>query len=192
MTADDPSLAKKTLRPQALAARRQAHLALAGDAARRVRDHVLDSGLTARVAAGYWPMGDELDIRPLLQALAGQGGAVALPVVVAPRRPLVFRAWTPGAPLQAGAHGTRHPAADAAVLVPDLLLVPLLAFDDRGYRLGYGGGYYDRTIQALRAERSLTVLGVAYAAQRLDAVPHDGNDQVMDGVVTELGVTRYR
>lgn len=192
MTAAVPRLAKKSLRPLALAVRRQAHQALAGDAALRVRGHVLDSGATARVAAGYWPIGDELDVRPLLQALSDRGVAVALPVVVEPHRPLEFRAWPPGAPLEAGAHGTRHPAADAPPVRPDLLLVPLLAFDDHGHRLGYGGGYYDRTIQALRAAGPVAVLGVAYAAQRLDAVPHDGNDQVMDGVVTELGMMRCR
>lgn len=187
---DLPAL-KKSLRPHALAVRRAAHLAQSESAADRVRDHFLAAiAPQSDTVAGYWPIGDELDVRPLLTALSQRGVTTALPVVVEPRRPLEFRAWAPGQPLEAGAHGTWHPCADAQPVVPDCLLVPLLAFDDDGHRLGYGGGYYDRTIQALRAHTRLVAIGVAYAAQRLDAVPHDDNDQILDCVVTESGVRR--
>ena len=181
---------KKSLRPHALTLRRAAHLAQAETAGSQVRDHFLASAaLTqAAVVAGYWPIGDELDIRPLLAALAQRGAVVALPVVVEPRRPLDFRAWGPGQPLEAGAHGTWHPCADAQPVTPDCLLVPLLAFDDDGRRLGYGGGYYDRTLQALRSGRPVLAVGVGYAAQRLAEVPHDDNDQAMDYVLTEAGL----
>ena len=184
---DLPAL-KKSLRPHALAVRRAAHLAQAEAAALRVRGHFLTAALQPDIVAGYWPIGDELDVRPLLAALSQSGGVTALPVVIEPRRPLEFRAWAPGQPLEAGAHGTWHPCADAAPVVPDCLLVPLLAFDDDGHRLGYGGGYYDRTIQALRAHGRLVAVGVAYAAQRLAEVPHDDNDQMLDLVLTEMGV----
>jgi 5-formyltetrahydrofolate cyclo-ligase len=190
---DDLTARKKALRPHALTLRRAAHLALAEEAAARVCDHLLAGRLVAgpvAVVAGYWPIGDELDVRPALRALAGCGAAIALPVVVEARRPLDFRAWTPDEPLEAGAHGTFHPRADAATLRPDLLLVPLLAFDDSGHRLGYGGGYYDRTLQVLRADRRVVAVGVAYAAQRLALVPHDDNDQMLDYIVTEQGLRR--
>lgn len=190
MIADDLLRQKKAIRPHALATRRAAHAASAADAAARVRDHVLAGRLKAVVVAGYWPIGDELDVRPLLGALAECGVTIALPVVVEPRRPLDFRAWKPGDLLEAGAHGTYHPYADAPLVAPDLLLVPLLAFDDDGYRLGYGGGYYDRTIQALRARRPVITVGVGYAAQRMETVPHDDNDQVLDYTVTEQGLRR--
>ncbi len=186
------STLKKSLRPHALTLRRTAHLAQAETASSQVRDHFLASAVLtqASVVAGYWPIGDELDIRPLLATLAQRGVVTALPVVVEPRRPLDFRAWMPGQPLEAGAHGTWHPCANAPLVAPDCLLVPLLAFDDDGHRLGYGGGYYDRTLQALRVDRPVLVVGVGYAAQRLAVIPHDDNDQAMDYVLTEAGLRR--
>lgn len=185
MSDDHLSRQKKALRAHALALRHAAHLALAEAAAQAIRDRFLDALPKAGAVAGYWPIGDELDIRPLLTALAGRGVTTALPVVVEPRRPLEFRRWQPGDVLEAGAHGTWHPRADAPLLVPRVVLVPLLAFDGEGRRLGYGGGYYDRTLQALRTAGPVVAVGVGYAAQRLDAVPHDANDQPLDIILTE-------
>jgi len=190
MTTDELSRQKKDLRPSALAQRRAAHLRLAETAATLVRAHFLADAPPAAVVAGYWPIGDELDLRPLLAALAPAGVVTALPVVVEPRRPLEFRAWRPDDRLEAGAHGTFHPGADAPAVIPDLLLVPLLAFDDEGHRLGYGGGYYDRTIQDLRRRRPLVTVGVGYAAQRMAFVPHDDNDQILEYILTEQGLRR--
>lgn len=189
--ADDP---KKRLRAHAVAQRRSAHLTRAADAADSVRRLFLQHlpPPAGAVVAGYWPMGDELDVRPLLAALSAVVVDVALPVVADRRQPLDFRLWRPGEPLEPGAHGTSHPAASAPVVAPTVVLVPLLAFDTVGWRLGYGGGYYDRTLARLRQTGSVTAVGIAYAAQRVEAVPHGGHDERMDWIVTEESVLDTR
>lgn len=140
---------------------------------------------TPAVVAGFWPMAEELDIRPLLMELANQGCQLALPVVVAKKQPLVFRAWRPGDPLEAGAFGTLQPSAKRAVVEPDALIVPLLAVDEEGWRLGYGGGFYDRTIEALRARKRVAMVGVGFNEQIVPEVPHDPNDQRLDWLLTD-------
>ena len=134
------------------------------------------------VVSGYWPMRDEVDVRPLLRELHDRGHPCALPVVNGRGQPLDFRAWSPGDPLVDAAYGTRAPAEDAAPMTPELLLVPMLAFDDRGYRLGYGGGFYDRTLATLKAP---IAVGCAYDAQRVEALPIDDHDRRLDWIVTE-------
>lgn len=188
ITDTDLSTLKKSLRSQALVSRRAAHWAQADRAPEQVCGHFLAAKLAPPIIAGYWPIGDELDVRPLLAALSQRGLITALPVVVAPHHPLEFRVWAPGQMVEAGPHATRHPSAEAAAVDPDCLLIPLLAFDDQGHRLGYGGGYYDRTLQALRMRRPTLAIGVAYAAQRLAVVPSDDNDQILDYILTEQGL----
>ena len=102
--------------------------------------------------------------------------------------PLLFRHWRQGDALETGALNTRHPLPSASVLTPDVLLVPLLAFDKEGQRIGWGGGFYDRTIAALRTQRSTLVLGVAFSCQQVDKVPCDNHDELLNGVITETGV----
>lgn len=138
------------------------------------------------VVAGYMPMRNEADPLPLMRALAGRGARLALPVVIARDAPLVFRAWREGDALIAGPFGTRHPAEKAPQLVPDLVLVPLAAFDRRGHRVGYGGGYYDRTLAALRAQKPVVAAGVAFAVQEVETVPASHHDAVLDVVLTDL------
>ncbi len=133
-------------------------------------------------------MGDEADPRALARALAARGCRLALPVVVRPKAPLYFRAWREGDGLTVHAFGMHEPAATAPQLVPDLLLVPLLAFDARGHRLGYGGGFYDRTLASLAAKLAV---GVAFAGQETDALPDQPHDHPLDMVVTETGVRRF-
>lgn len=179
---------KATARAVAAGVRAAAHAAHPG-APRRAAGHVLEAVGQApgvRLVAGYRPIRSELDPGPAMLALAGCGYGLCLPVVVGPAQPLVFRAWTQGDPLEAGAFGVMVPVA-GAVVVPDVLLVPMLAFDGRGHRLGYGGGFYDRTIAALRAGGVLT-LGLAYAAQEVARVPDLETDAALDAVVTEEGV----
>jgi 5-formyltetrahydrofolate cyclo-ligase len=135
--------------------------------------------------SGYWPIGDEIDVRPLLHRLYGRGCRVALPVTPPRGNPLHFRLWEPGLALVAGRFGTVVPPDDAPQAVPDLLLVPLLAFDRRGGRLGYGGGYYDRTLAAFPTAGAV---GCAYAAQEVDAVPMGAYDKRMTAILTERGV----
>lgn len=137
--------------------------------------------------AGYWPIGSELDCRPALAALAERGHVIALPAVEAAHQPLVFRRWREGDALSAGAHGTSQPLPSQAACVPKVLLVPLLGFDEAGHRLGYGGGYYDRSIQALRAGGPLVVIGLGFAAQRLPTAMPQDHDARLDWIVTEAG-----
>jgi len=135
--------------------------------------------------SGYWPMDDEFDVRPLMIRLYKLGHVCALPVVVARGKALMFRRWQPGDPLIKAKLGMREPSAHAANTVPDILLTPLLAFDDRGRRLGYGGGFYDLTLRKLRAARQIIAVGVAYQAQRVDKVPTSDRDERLDWIVTE-------
>lgn len=131
--------------------------------------------------AGFWPMGDEIDIRPLLEALHASGRTVLLPETPPLGHPLVFRLWHPGMAMVAERFGTQCPTGDVAT--PDWLLVPLLAFDRGGRRLGYGGGYYDRTLAALPAA---VAVGCAFAAQEVAEVPAGPFDVRLDAIATEL------
>jgi 5-formyltetrahydrofolate cyclo-ligase len=135
--------------------------------------------------AGFWPMGVEIDVRPLLLALLGRGHAVLLPETPPRGNPLRFRRWRPGTPMLPERFGTSRP--DGPLAVPDLLLVPLLAFDRAGRRLGYGGGYYDRTIAGLPGVRTI---GCAYALQEVDEVPAMAHDARLHAVATERGVIK--
>ena len=178
--------AKRAARVAARSARAAAH-ARAGDAAAAVCTRVLaivPADASAAIS-GYWPMGDELDVKPLLAALERAGHVIGLPVATARDTPLIFRRWRPGDALLDGGFGTSVPGEDSAPVVPGILIVPLLAFDRAGFRLGYGGGYYDRTLAALRGAGRVTAIGVAYAAQEVAAVPRGPSDQPLDLIATE-------
>ncbi|WP_227010258.1 5-formyltetrahydrofolate cyclo-ligase [Pelagibius marinus] len=185
--------AKRALRRSAKAARASAAAAdrqAGGTGAAVLRDHFLAAVPLAEgvVVSAYWPMGDEIDPRPLMDALAGRGHRLALPAIRAAGQPLDFRAWRPGDALQPAGFGTREPLSGAEELRPGLLLVPLLAFDGAGYRLGYGGGFYDRSLALLRKAGDTLAVGLAYAGQQVAAVPREVTDQPLDLVVTERGV----
>lgn len=171
--------AAKQRRTQAAAARPEAGTALA--------DQVLASVPPPAGAAVscYWPMGSEIDTRPLMAALHERGHAVGLPVMEGQGLPLLFRAWSPGTTLEPGGFGTQIPGSEADEVIPDYLLVPLLAFDRAGFRLGYGGGFYDRTLQKLRDSGPRLAIGVAYADQELPSVPREATDERLDWIVTE-------
>ena len=138
------------------------------------------------VVAGFWPMGEEIDIRPLLHALAERGHPLVLPATPARGQPLSFHRWQPGDTLAPEPFGTVRPLGP--VLAPDFLLIPLLAFDRAGRRLGYGGGYYDRTLPLLLGTATL---GCAFAVQELAEVPAGPYDARLQAVATECGVLRF-
>jgi 5-formyltetrahydrofolate cyclo-ligase len=144
------------------------------------------------IVSGFMPMKTEIDPLPLMRKLEGQGARLALPVLVGRGRPLVMRAWTFGEPLSAGVWGIREPEPEADAVAPDILLVPLLAFDRAGGRIGYGGGYYDRTIAALREKKTVTAVGIAFAAQEVAQVPVGAGDARLDLVLTEREVIDFR
>lgn len=135
--------------------------------------------------SAYWPVGDELDCRPVMRALAESGHEIGLPVVTARATPLTFRRWRPGDRLEPAGFGLQVPAASRPEVVPELLLVPLLAFDRRGGRLGYGGGFYDRTLALLQARGPALAVGLAYAGQELAELPCGPTDRPLDWIVTE-------
>ena len=180
---------KKTLRKDAKKKRAEAYRLLPNAAAELCHKlfNTIDLPEGAVVSA-YWPLGDELDPMPLLNALHAKGYRPVLPVIVGAGKPLIFRSWAPGDELDDAGFGTREPQPDKDALEPDVLFVPLLAFDRAGYRLGYGGGFYDRTLDKLRAVKPVTAIGIAYAAQEMDAVLRGPYDQPLDWIATEEDV----
>jgi 5-formyltetrahydrofolate cyclo-ligase len=142
------------------------------------------------IVSAYWPMGDELDPRPLIHRIQGAGHTIGLPVVVAKGAPLMFRDWTPETRFIPGGFKTEVPEPTAPEVVPTILLVPLLAFDLKGYRLGYGGGFYDRTLVKLRASAKIMAIGFAYEGQMVAEVPRAEYDQPLDAILTERAFRR--
>ena len=183
--------AKRAARAQALERRKGLHHAGVG-CARRAAGHalaVISLLREVRTVAGYLPLRSEIDPRPTMLALIGLGYRIGAPVVVASDAPLRFREWTPRARLERGAFGVSHPV-EGDWIEPDAILAPLLAFDAEGWRLGYGGGFYDRTFAALRARRGVAALGLAFAGQQVATVPHGPEDERLDAVVTARGIVR--
>jgi 5-formyltetrahydrofolate cyclo-ligase len=185
--------AKARLRVEVRGRRASLDAATRAAASLVLRDHLLAVLPRAAIAipdviAGYRAIRDEIDPEPALIALMDRGFALALPASLDKASPLVFRAWRPGEPLLPDRLGVPAPGTAAAIVEPALILVPLLAFDFRGYRLGYGAGCYDRTLAALRAARPVQALGLAFAIQEVESVPAESHDNRLDGVVTERGV----
>lgn len=184
---------KSTLRDALRERRRQFIQAHGGQKGQSIAEIFSSSPLAAELAAGsvvagYWPLADEADVRPLLEGLHSRGVICVLPVVVAAGQPLVFREWQPGLTLDRGPLGTRHPPARMAERSPGMVLTPLVAFDRKGWRLGQGGGYYDRTLAGLRREGAATAVGIALSCQEVAEVPHGPHDRRLDWIVTEQEV----
>ncbi len=177
---------KVEARKTAFARRKAAFMAGQGQSAALLADFL--AAHSGQALAGYMPMRTEIDPLP---AMAAHLGPVCVPVITGAGKPLRFREWTPGCKLIAGEFGALIPEG-GPWMEPDVLIVPLLAFDARGYRLGYGGGFYDRTLQALRVSGSRVAIGFAFAAQQVAAVPIDDFDQRLDAVVTEAGMTQFK
>lgn len=176
---------KAAARQAAFAARKAAHAAGQGQAAEILADFL--AGFRGRRLAGYMPMRTEIDPLP---AMAAHDGVVAVPVIIAKGQPLKFREWSPGCELVEGAFGAFVPV-EGAWVEPEIVIVPLVAFDARGYRLGYGGGFYDRTLEALRRRSAALAVGFAYSGQELPELPIESTDQPLDLIVTELGIRDF-
>lgn len=193
--------AKARLRTQAKARRRAlaADKATATLAATAAAHHFLDLLDTLAlpldaVIALYWPLNHELDPRPLAERLLKAGRPLALPAVLGPEQALAFHAWAPGQALCADRYGIMTPLAAAPLVRPRVIVVPLLAFDAGGVRLGYGGGYYDRTLKALRHDGGprVSAIGFAFAGQQVARLPHHAGDERLDAVATNHSVRCYR
>jgi 5-formyltetrahydrofolate cyclo-ligase len=144
------------------------------------------------VVAGYSPIRSEIDPIPLMQKLAARGARLALPVITARGQSLRFRVWSPGDRLMRGPLGILEPSPAAAEIVPDIVLVPLAAFDRSGHRIGYGAGHYDRTLAQLHKSKGFAAIGLAFAAQEVEAVPALQHDVALDYVLTETRVLDFR
>jgi 5-formyltetrahydrofolate cyclo-ligase len=181
---------KQNARKKASTLRRELHGVLGDSAAEALASHDFpvspENGLI--VLSAFFPYKSEIDTRPLLGRLAGEGWVTALPIVIALGEPLIFRRWYPGEPTVPGTWDIPQPTDQSALVEPDVLLVPMLAFDRKGYRLGYGGGFYDRTLAMLRSRKKIVAIGAAYAGQEVDSVPHDAHDQPLDFIMTEKEV----
>lgn len=188
---EDIVAVKKAARRAAAEARAAIDPAGAADALIAHFDAAFPELAPGTVVSGFFPRGDELDVRPLMRHLSARGMRTCLPVVAGRGWPLLFRVWREGHPLVPGSFKVMEPMQDAPAVHPDILLVPLLAWDRRGMRLGYGAGFYDRTLAALRAVAPVVAVGTAYAGQRVDSVPTDPYDQPLDMMLTEQGVTRF-
>lgn len=182
--------AKRALRA-AMIARRKAGFDPAAGARLAARIAGLGPFPAGAAVSAFHPTGEEIDVLPALAWFAARGHPTALPVVPGRGKPLRFRAWKPGDPLVRGVLDIPVPEPSAPEIAPEILLVPLLAFDRAGYRLGYGGGYYDRTLAVLRAGNGrVLAIGVGFACQEVADVPHDATDARLDALATESWATR--
>jgi 5-formyltetrahydrofolate cyclo-ligase len=178
---------KAVLRREALARRR----ALPPETRSRLTDRLTREGLrlarlwAPSVVSAFHPIRDEPDMLALLGALADEGFATALPAVIGRGSHLTFRLWRPGDPTAPGAMGIPEPLGAAPAVEPDLLYVPLACFDRRGHRIGYGAGYYDRSLARLRGMKRVHAVGVAYGVCEVAAAPYEAHDQSLDAIVTE-------
>lgn len=176
---------KAAARKAAFAARKDAFARGQGQAAEILADFLAVH--RGKVLAGYMPMRTEIDPLP---AMTTHQGPVGVPVILGPGQALKFREWTPGCAMQEGAFKAYIPV-EGAWVEPEIVIVPLVAFDARGYRLGYGGGFYDRTLEGLRARRPTIAVGFAFDAQEMAGVPIEETDQKLDFIVTETGVRAF-
>jgi 5-formyltetrahydrofolate cyclo-ligase len=188
-----PGTQKATFRATALAARDALSDTHRAAAALAVAARGLPFAITpGAVVSGYSPIRSEIDPVPLMRALAAQGARLALPAVMARGKSLAFRAWSAGDRLMLGPLGILEPSPAAAELIPDIMLVPLAAFDRAGHRIGYGAGHYDYTLAHVRKVKPIVAIGIAFAVQEIEAVPALPHDVALDYVLTEAQVFDFR
>jgi 5-formyltetrahydrofolate cyclo-ligase len=185
---------KRLLRRAALKKRKEIVLKASSESGDLLAGHIIQLVKTftkVHTVSGFLSIGNEIDTLPSLNALTDAGYQTCLPVVLKKECPLGFRAWTDGDPLERGPLKTHHPISDAPDIIPDILLVPLLAYDRRARRTGWGRGFYDRTLGAYQTEgRPVIAIGIGYDDQEIDQVPPDAFDMVMDWIVTEKKIIK--
>jgi 5-formyltetrahydrofolate cyclo-ligase len=193
MSAPPTEPSKADLRAAALAARDALSVKQRAAAAQAVAARGLPVKIVpGTIVSGYSPIRSEIDPVPLMRKLAAQGAQLALPAVMARGKSLAFRAWSPDDRLLLGPLGILEPSPAAAELIPDIMLVPLAAFDRLGHRIGYGAGHYDHTLAHLRKVKPIAAIGLAFAAQEIEAVPALAHDVALDYVLTEARVLDFR
>jgi 5-formyltetrahydrofolate cyclo-ligase len=184
---------KAALRAEALAKRDALPAEMRAGAAEQIAARAFPLAVEpGTIVAGFMPMKSEINPLPLLRKLAAAGVQLALPAIAGRGKPLIMRAYTFGDELARGQWSIREPKPDAAQVDPDILIVPLAAFDRAGHRIGYGAGYYDMTITALRAKKSIAAIGLAFAAQEIPQVPATTRDERLDFVLTERETIDFR
>ncbi len=191
--ASDSQNRKAELRSVALTLRDALPPTVRQAAAEAIAKRALPVAVTpGTIVSGFSPMKTEINPIPLLRKFAQAGASLALPCIAGRGHPLIMRAWDFGAPLASGQWGIREPVAEAAKVAPDILIVPLAAFDRAGHRIGYGAGYYDMTLAALRAKKTVVAIGIAFAAQETAKVPATERDERLDLVLTEREIIDFR
>lgn len=185
---------KKQARTEAMAIRKTAYFELRETAPLLLASHPFPVLLKIgqQSVSAFYPYQSEIDTRPLLGKLSGEGWTTCLPIVLGKNLPLEFRRWLPGEPTIPGIWGIPRPPETSPEVEPDVLVIPLLSFDRKGYRLGYGGGFYDRTLEKLRTRKKIIAIGVGYATQEVDHVPVGPHDQPLDYILTEKEVISIR
>jgi 5-formyltetrahydrofolate cyclo-ligase len=193
MSTFSPAVSKNDLRAAALARRSALGIETRASAAQALAARGLPIQISGHpIASGYWPIRCEIDPTPLLRNLAVQGAQLALPVVTGRDQPLLFRVWSAETQLLRGQLGIMEPSPQSATVAPDIVLVPLAAFDRAGHRIGYGAGHYDRTLQELRASKPIVAIGLAFAVQEIETIPRLPHDVRLDYVLTEDRTIDFR
>lgn len=177
---------KNELRVQLLEYRIAHHTSVEPEASQRICDQIMDLRFPAgSVISGYIPMQGEVNPLAVMTQLHTNGFVLSLPIVVAAKTPLVFRHWYPGMTLEPGGFGTQIPPSSSPVTTPDILLVPMIGFDRRCHRIGFGAGFYDRTLEQLRQHKTILAIGLAFSFQEVPEVPIVPTDQSLDLIITE-------
>jgi 5-formyltetrahydrofolate cyclo-ligase len=188
----DPALLKSALRSQALAKRDALPAELRSAAAEAIAARAFPVPVAGKIVSGFMPMRSEINPLPLLRKFGAAGARLTLPAIQGRGKPLIMRAYAFGDELARGQWDIREPKQEAAEVAPDILLVPLAAFDRLGHRIGYGAGYYDMTIAALRAKKKIVAVGLAFAVQEIAQVPATPRDERLDFVLTEREAIDFR
>ncbi len=183
---------KNAVRTQCIARRKEWHLNLTETVCLNIAKNFLNTcDVKGKIVSGFLPIGSEIDVRPLLKMCLNAGAEICLPCVEKNNAPLLFRKWREGDVLVSEIFGTKAPHHNAQELIPDIVVTPMLAFDTQGYRMGYGGGFYDRTFAHFKKIKDIQAIGVALDIQKIDTVPTGDYDIALNKIITETKVYTF-